>query len=34
MAEPREFGRLVANLPEAQQQWILRDNGIRMVGLT
>lgn len=34
MAAPSEFSKLVEHLPEDQQRWILRDNGIRMVGKT
>jgi predicted TIM-barrel fold metal-dependent hydrolase len=31
MAEPDEFRRLVENLPEDQQRWILRENGFSLV---
>jgi predicted TIM-barrel fold metal-dependent hydrolase len=32
MARPREFARLVEHLPDDQQRWILRDNGMSFVG--
>ena len=31
MAEPRDFQKLVDTLPQDQQKWILRDNGMRLV---
>lgn len=31
MAEPSDFQKLVDALPEDQQRWILRDNGMRLV---
>jgi predicted TIM-barrel fold metal-dependent hydrolase len=31
LAEPAEFQQLIAHLPEEQQRWILRDNGLRLV---
>lgn len=31
MAEPEEFRKLVTNLPEDQQRWILRENGFSLV---
>ena len=31
MAEPADFQRLVDSLPDDQQRWILRDNGMRLV---
>lgn len=31
MAEPRDFQKLVDSLPEDQQRWILRENGMRLV---
>ena len=31
LAEPGEFRNLVANLPEDQQRWILRENGFGLV---
>jgi predicted TIM-barrel fold metal-dependent hydrolase len=31
MAEPRDFQKLVDALPQDQQRWILRDNGMRLV---
>ena len=32
LAEPRDFQKLIAALPEDQQRWILRDNGFSLVG--
>lgn len=32
MAEPNEFRGLVSGLPDAQQRWILRENGFSLVG--
>jgi predicted TIM-barrel fold metal-dependent hydrolase len=31
LADPRDFRHLVADLPEDQQRWILRDNGFSLV---
>jgi predicted TIM-barrel fold metal-dependent hydrolase len=33
LAEPRDFAKLVNHLPEDQQRWILRDNGMNFVGI-
>ena len=32
LAQPRDFAKLVDHLPEDQQRWILRDNGMSFVG--
>jgi predicted TIM-barrel fold metal-dependent hydrolase len=34
MEHPSEFQSLISHLPEGQQRWILRDNGMRLVGRT